>query len=272
MTLDDGIPKVAERAVLSLESVREAGAEIRGAAEPLAGIAAEADRLTAALGLARDLPDLHTPDVGQRALAAMRLAALLASSMMVMAAESRHRAAAAAGEDGADNHLRHHRQPDDGSAEHEYGHLEAMLGQLRDARTALEGALRAAYVGLSGDKQEGFRVSRARLVAANERVREALGEDLVLFERLREKLGEGGGKFPFLPTRPQATAATKSRGEGNSSRVGSEAGGSVLTCQVGIAAGDDGDLIKLDDADSERLGLPQKSSTMIEQWRAGLSD
>ncbi|KAK4133549.1 hypothetical protein BT67DRAFT_53547 [Trichocladium antarcticum] len=209
VSLEDGIPTVLDHATTNLESVKEACGAICGAAEPLAGIGREANRLIGALALVRDLAALQTPEVGARALAVVQLGALLASSMNILGAETRH----------------HQAEPRELQArDRGYSHLDVMLRRLTEEREALAGAVAGVYVGLQGDVVEGFRVSGKGVVSVNGRVRGALGVDTVLFTRLQHRL-----------------------------------------CQTE-------DIIKLDDADAEQLGLPQRSSTRIEQWRAGVSE
>ncbi|GAB1312494.1 hypothetical protein MFIFM68171_02704 [Madurella fahalii] len=208
-TTNGGISAVVDQAVLKLESIKEARDEIRGATEPLSGIVDEANCLIDALNLIKEVDSFQTREIGRRAQGIVELSALLIASMMVMSAESRHRIEP------------RELQPRD----HEYNHLEAMLGQLRDARKTLESSMTAAHVGLQGNSQDGFQVSRQRLVDANERIRKVFGVDTFVFTRLQDHL------------RVQAA-----------------------------------DIIKLNDADANRLGLPQVSSDRIEKWRAAMGE
>jgi hypothetical protein len=179
VTLTDGIPLVVDHAVLNLESIKEARTAICGAAEPLAGITSEANSLISALTLVKDMDALHTPEIGQRALAVMQLSALLASSMNILGAESRC-----------------HAEPRELQArDRGYSHLDGMLGQLRGEREALGGVMAGVYVGLQGTVLEGFRVSARGVVSANQRVQRVLGVDMVLFTRLQHRLlGQGSGE------------------------------------------------------------------------------
>ncbi|KAL2136567.1 hypothetical protein VTI74DRAFT_3112 [Chaetomium olivicolor] len=207
ISLSDGLPTVIQHALHSLATLKVVRAELRGATALLAGIVDEATRLAAALTLINDTPRLQAPDVCQRCLAVTQLAAWLSSTLMVMAADSRRQV--------------HPRELEPGGQE--WACLEGVWSQLREARNGLEGSVAGVYVGLRGDVREGFRVERKALMGVGERVREVMGVELVLYARLRGRLGEGGGK-----------------------------------------------LIKLDDADAARLGLPQTTSMRVEQWRAGL--
>ncbi|KXX82353.1 hypothetical protein MMYC01_201301 [Madurella mycetomatis] len=208
-TTVEGIPAVVDQAVLKLECIKEARAEICGATEPLGGIVDEANCLINALNLVKEVDSFQTREIGREARGIVELSALLIASMLVMSAESRHRIQP------------RELQPQD----HEYHHLEAMLGQLREARKTLENSMTAAYVGLQGNSQDGFQVSRKRLVDANERIKKVFGVDTLVYIRLQDQLS--------------AQAA---------------------------------DIIKLDDADANRLGLPQVSSDRIEEWRAAMGE
>lgn len=178
LTPPEGIPAVVDRAVSSLTAVKEARAEICGAAEPLDGLVAEVARLTGALALVKAEADFQTEPIRERAREIMVLSARLVSSMLVMVADKRHRLEPRVLRPG----------------DREYSHLEAMLGQLRDQRKALEALMLAAQVGLRGSRQDGFRVSRRTLVDVNERVKEMFGADLAIFTRLRDLLEAQTGK------------------------------------------------------------------------------
>jgi hypothetical protein len=173
---------VVDRAVLSLEAVKEARHEIWGAAVPLNGIVMEADCLINALSLVKEIDSFQTAEIGRKAQGIMELSPLLAASMMVMGAESRHQVEPRI------------LQPHD----HEYSHLNAMLWKLQDAREALERLMTAAYVGVQGNSRDGFRVSRHLLVDTNSRVRGVFGVDTMIFIELQDKLREQTGRWSFI--------------------------------------------------------------------------
>jgi hypothetical protein len=50
---------------------------------------------------------------------------------------------------------------------------------------------------LRGDVRAGFKVSRKELTEVNEQVREALGAELMVAERLGARLAEETGEYPF---------------------------------------------------------------------------
>lgn len=169
---------MVDQAVLKLECIKEAREEICGATEPLGGIVDEANCLINALNLIKEVDSFQTREIGREARGIVELSALLIASMLVMSAESRHRIQP------------RELQPQD----HEYHHLEAMLGQLREARKTLESSMTAAYVGLQGNSQDGFQVSRKRLVDANEKIKKVFGVDTLVYIRLQDQLSAQAGK------------------------------------------------------------------------------
>jgi hypothetical protein len=97
---------------------------------------------------------------------------------------------------------------------------------------------------LRGDVRAGFKVSRKELTEVNERVREALGAELMVAERLGARLVEGSGECSLWCI---------------------QTGGRFSNIRTG-------DYIRLDDGDAACLGLPQTTSTRVEQWRAQVSN
>ncbi|KAK3331222.1 hypothetical protein B0H66DRAFT_93264 [Apodospora peruviana] len=174
ITLSDGTPKVVDKAIQNLKTVKEARKGICGAMEPLDGIENEADRLIGSLTLVRDVVSLQTAGVGQQAFDIMTLAARLTASMMIMAAENRRTA--------EPNELR--------SDDYEYGHLETMHSQLGDANVLLINLVRAVHVGLTGNPRDGFSVERSALVSVNDKIKSATGTNLILYDRLKDRIGQ----------------------------------------------------------------------------------
>ncbi|KAK3695817.1 hypothetical protein B0T22DRAFT_489046 [Podospora appendiculata] len=205
ITLADGIGSVADLAMLNLQSIKSARHEIHGATAPLNNIESEADLLLALLALIKATAALQTPSVAQQAYLVMGLASRLTGSMLTMGAENRR---------SPPRETPRELKP----ADHEYGHLETMLGQLRRAREALAELVCKVRVGLRGNARDGFWVTVAVVEGVNALVREAVGRDLEVWE------------------------------------------------VVGGRGGVDG-LVKLDDADIEKLGLPRLAGSVVEKWR-----
>ncbi|KAK3367351.1 hypothetical protein B0T24DRAFT_389178 [Lasiosphaeria ovina] len=172
VTLADGIPKVVDRAVKNLNSVKEARKLIFGALGPLQGISDEANRLIGSLILVKDVASLQPAGIGQQAYDIMDLAARLNASMLIIGAENRRL--------GEPRELR--------AGDHEYIHLATMLGQLRSARTALTESIIMIRVGISGSARDGFRVARDRLLSVNNKVSSVLGTNLALYDQLYDKI------------------------------------------------------------------------------------
>ncbi|CCC08628.1 hypothetical protein SMACR_05982 [Sordaria macrospora] len=216
LTLPDGLPAIIPTAISNLETVKQARNNIKGAAEPLDSISIQADILIRSLLLIKDIHSLQTLRVGEQIYQVMDLASRLGASMLVIAADSSSRTPPQ--EITPDNYV--------------YGHLVTMKGQLQEAKDTLVELVRSVLVGVSGNPKDGFRVSLKDLVKANEKVREVMGVEMRLFERLR-------GKIVVV---------------GEEGKVGGCAEETVI--------------INLDDADIEHLGLPRVSGDMVEQWRA----
>ncbi|KAL2192469.1 hypothetical protein P885DRAFT_47607, partial [Corynascus similis CBS 632.67] len=160
----------------------------------LATIAAHADRLMAVLALLLFDPHpgrsasappgpLHTPALRARAHAVMRAAADHSSAMMVMAADS-IRSRSRAVEEGKEDKPRNE----------ELRHLEAVRVWLEGSTRELEELVRGVYVGLRGNVREGWWVDKGALMTVASKVKEVLGREMVLVERLGERLGEGSDK------------------------------------------------------------------------------
>ncbi|KAL2141661.1 hypothetical protein VTI28DRAFT_2107 [Corynascus sepedonium] len=184
----------------------------------------------AAVGLDSESPSappgpLHTPALRARAHAVMRAAADHSSAMMVMAADSmrsRSRvvvttAAATAGSQGEHNRQPKNKEDDDqGRGRREKGeekeeeeeeeekedkprneelrHLEAVRVWLEGSTRELEELVRGVYVGLRGNVREGWWVDKGALMTVASKVKEVLGREMVLVERLGERLSEGSDK------------------------------------------------------------------------------
>lgn len=175
----DEFSEVADNAILNLGAVKEARKELHGAKEPLKEIVKEATRMIDLLVVAKSSEALQTPGIGQHVFDIMELAARLNSSMLIMGAENRR------------NLEPRVLRPE----HHEYGHLSRMCGQLAEARSGLEDLVLAGRVALRGNAREGYVVTRDSLLDANQKVRSALGVDLLLYRHLRAKLETGGGKL-----------------------------------------------------------------------------
>ena len=137
----------------------------------------------------------------------MDLASRLGASMLVIAADSMNKT----------------EEVTEGS--YVYGHLVTMQGQLQEAKDGLVERVRGVLVGVEGSVREGWRlVKREEVVDVGRRVREVMGMEMKVVERLRGRL----------------------RGR--------------ITLEEGEVEG--GGVIELSDADVEYLGLPRVSGDM----------
>ncbi|KAK5655970.1 hypothetical protein OQA88_5108 [Cercophora sp. LCS_1] len=204
-TRDESFSKVAEKAISALCDVKQARHELHGAQEPLEGIVKEANRMTDLINVAKSTEALQTPGIAPHVAHITELMVRLFSSMMIMGAENRRLLEPRV-------LLPEH---------HEYGHLSRMCLQLAEARSGLEDLVLAGRVALRGNAREGYVVVRDSLRDANDKVRSALGVDLLLYKHLKARMEAGGDN-----------------------------------------------IIRLTDAEIERLGLPRVSGPRVEQWRA----
>ena len=218
MTLDDGFVKVANRAIVNLETVKDTRKEICGAAEPLEGIGGEADRLISSVVLARAVESLQTPAVGQKTVEIMELASRLAASMLIIGAENRR--------------LKTPRELQSGDPVYE--HLAGMRRQLGTAREALVELILSVGVGLQGNARDGWAIERRALVDANENVSDALGTDLRFFRQLQHKVDHQTGEHhpPPTPTKKKKKKESKAH-DNDAGGSGSEAPGREGTADGG---------------------------------------
>lgn len=186
VTLSNGLPTIITTAISNLETVKQTRHSIGGAKEPLDSISAQADILIRSLLLIKDIHSLQTLRVGEQIYQIMDLASRLGASMLVIAADSSRRTTSTTTPPEGQEII----TPDS----YVYGHLQTMEGQLREARDTLFELVRSVLVGVSGNPKDGFRVVKGDLVGVNDRVREVMGVQMRLFERLRERIvGEGEG-------------------------------------------------------------------------------
>ncbi|KAK4243444.1 hypothetical protein C7999DRAFT_18196, partial [Corynascus novoguineensis] len=140
--------------------------------------------LLATIASASALPGpLHTPALRVRAHAIMRAAADHSSAMMVMAADSMRERSRAKEE-----------KEEDKPRDEVLRHLEAVRVWLEGSTRELEELIRGVYVGLRGNIRDGWWVDKGALMTVASKVKEVLGREMVLVERLGERLGEGSGK------------------------------------------------------------------------------
>ncbi|KAJ4419110.1 hypothetical protein N0V85_001170 [Neurospora sp. IMI 360204] len=181
-------------AISNLETVKQTRHSIGGAKEPLDSISAQADILIRSLLLIKDIHSLQTLRVGEQIYQIMDLASRLGASMLVIAADSMNRRSLSSLSTAPTTTTAPQEQeitPDN----YVYGHLQTMKGQLWEARDTLFELVRSVLVGVSGNPKDGFRVVKGDLVGVNDRVREVMGVQMRLFERLRERIvGEGEGE------------------------------------------------------------------------------
>ncbi|KAK3337651.1 hypothetical protein B0T19DRAFT_80310 [Cercophora scortea] len=158
--------------MLNLQRIKSARHEIHGATAPLNSIDAEADLLLALLALIKATAPLQTAGVNQQAYLVMDIASRLTGSMLTMGAENRRSPPCE-----TPRELK--------PADHEYGHLETMLGQLRRAREALADLVCKVRAGLKGNARDGFWVAVDLAEGVSGKVKEAVGRDLEIWEVVR---------------------------------------------------------------------------------------
>ncbi|KAK3951212.1 hypothetical protein QBC32DRAFT_315145 [Pseudoneurospora amorphoporcata] len=192
LTLSNGgLPTIITTAISNLETVKQARNSISGATEPLDSISLLADILIRSLLLIQDVHSLQTLRVGEQIYHIMDLASRLGASMLVSAADNINRrsfgsTATTTPQEPQELEI----TPDN----YVYGHLQTMKGQLQEAKDRLFELVRSVLVGVSGNPKDGFQVVKGDLVGVSKRVREVMGVEMSLFERLRGRIvGEGEG-------------------------------------------------------------------------------
>ena len=81
-----------------------------------------------------------------------------------------------------------------------YRHLQTIHGCLRDARIRLAKLVCTVRVGIVGNPRDGYFVKRRVLTVVNDKVRRVAGDNLGLYDRLKDKVeGQTGTFVSVLP-------------------------------------------------------------------------
>lgn len=177
--------EVTKRASAALKEIKSKRTLIFGATQPLDDIETEADRLISLLTLIQDDP--HTFRSSAIALEAnfiMKRAGIIHFEMCMIASLNHGLPAPMV------------LQPDDKP----YRHLQSVHTCLRDARIRLAKLVCTVRVGIVGNPRDGYFVKRGILTIVNGRVKRATGDNLGLYERLKDKVEHQTGRVLTVST------------------------------------------------------------------------
>lgn len=174
-----GILEVSKRAVNALKEIKDKRKLIFGAVEPLDGIESEADRLIGMLTLVKEDGRFHRSSIGLEADFIMKRSGIIHFEMCMMASIN-------------------HGMPEPMVLKPEdkpYRHLQTIHGCLTDARIRLAKLVCTVRVGIVGNPRDGYFVKRRVLTVVNDKVRRVAGDNLGLYDRLKDKVEGQTGTF-----------------------------------------------------------------------------
>ena len=172
-------------AITLIQQVRNARDRVKGASKTLASLSKQLESLEQSLSLVREEEALQTAAVGQQVRGITEVAKELESFLGVLAAEQQKRST---------SRLIHAIK----SGDKEDKQLADILDRLDRARDLLVLQISVAQVGVIGNLKDGFRVAFGVLMETNKKVNEMLGINLVLAERLKNRVLQQTGTVPRL--------------------------------------------------------------------------
>jgi chromosome segregation ATPase len=155
-----------------IQQVRDARGRVKGASKTLDSVSSQLQSLENSLALVRNEKALQTAAVAQQVTTIGEVAEELRAFLDELAAEQQKKAS---------RQLIHALK----SGDKEDKQLQGILDRLDRARDELVLRISVAQVGLVGNLKDGFRVAFGVLTETNEKVKEVLGTNLVLAERLK---------------------------------------------------------------------------------------
>lgn len=178
------IVNLAGATIIGIQEIRKAQRKFRGTSKALGDISKQLSALEASLELVMEESGLQTAGVEMQMKVVGDVAAELKLFFDRLTALQQRRTVTqffhmlASGD--ADDH-----------------ELQGILDRLDRANQDLGLRISVAQVGLLGDLQDGFRVAHGVLMQTNGRVRDVLGMNLALMDRLRERPVASDGTIPL---------------------------------------------------------------------------
>lgn len=168
-----------------IQKIREARDRVRGTSKALDDSFQQLAALESSLDLVKEEGALQTAAIGQQLKAVAGVAEELRSFLNSLANEQQKSRFTQF------THALRTGNKDDRK-------LQGIFGRLDREQDGLVVRILVAQVGLVGNLQDGFRVAFSVLEGTNEKVRQVLGKDLALMDRLGPRAAQQTGTYVFV--------------------------------------------------------------------------